>query len=102
VVLGCGSTLALLADARFDLVLAIDSFPYLVVSGNAAAHVADIARVLKAGGRCLIMNWSYRGDPPRDTREITALAAAHGFFVLRNGSAPLSLWDGRAFLLEKR
>ncbi|HEY3777186.1 MAG TPA: class I SAM-dependent methyltransferase [Rhizomicrobium sp.] len=102
VVVGEGLNLAILADARFDLVLAIDCFPYLVASGVAAAHVAESARVLNAGGRLLVMNWSYRGDEARDARDIISLAEAHGFRFLRNESRPLSLWDGRAFLLAKK
>ena len=50
--------------AAFDLVLAIDSFPYIVQTGAAMAvrHVADAARVLRPGGALCILNLSYRND----------------------------------------
>ncbi len=86
---------------QFDAVLAVDSFPYVVGSGVADRVLADMARVLKAEGRLLIMNYSYRGDLELDRCDVSAFARHFGFTVLRDGTADLSLWDGRAFLLQK-
>src|SRR5919199_2190530 len=63
------------ADA-FDLVLAADSFPYLVQAGTAMAerHVHEAARVLRPGGTLLILNFSYCGDLETDRRDIDRLA----------------------------
>jgi hypothetical protein len=83
-------------------VLAIDSFPYLVEAQLQAMHFGEIARVLQPRGQFLIMNYSYRGDLARDRVEVARLAGQHDLEVLRNGTGGLSLWDGRAFLLEKR
>jgi len=101
VVRAAGDNLAFLHHAVFDTVLAIDSFPYLVQSQLAEAQLAEIARVLKADGRLLIMNYSYRGDLARDRADIAQFAALSGFTVLRHGTSDLTLWDGRAFLLRK-
>lgn len=95
-----GLDLAAFADARFDLVLAVDSFPYLVQVGPelAARHVEEAARVLKPGGDLVILNYSYRGDPGRDRADLAALAAGR-FRLLRAGERPFRLWDGTAFHL---
>jgi SAM-dependent methyltransferase len=94
--------LQMLADARFDVVLAIDSFPYVVESGRAEAHFREITRILAPDGRLLMMNYSYRGNPILDQSDVRSLAERHGFELRRNGTADLSLWDGRTFLLHKR
>lgn len=98
-----GRDLACLPDRAFDLVLAVDCFPYLVQAGGglAAKHVAEGARVLASGGDLVILNYSYRGDPEADRAEVAALAAEHAFALLRAGERPFSLWDGAAFQLRK-
>jgi SAM-dependent methyltransferase len=101
IVLGSGRDLRFLADESFDSVLAIDSFPYMVESGVAAVHLSETARVLRSGGRLLIMNYSYRGDLDLDRAEIGILAERERFRIHRNGTRDLSFWDGRAFLLQK-
>jgi hypothetical protein len=90
-----------LRDAHVNVVLAMDSFPYLVDGGLAERHMADIARVLKRAGRLLIMNYSYRGDLALDQKEVAQFATHYGFAIERNGTSGLSLWDGRAFLLRR-
>jgi len=85
----------------FDLVLAVDSFPYLVQAGLVESHVASCARLLAKGGYLLILNYAYRGDVARDCRDVTELAARTGFCVLRAGTRDLKLWDGTTFLLQK-
>ena len=100
---GTGRDLAPFADGAFDLLLAADSFPYIVQAGPAAVatHISEIARVLAPGGDALILNFSYRGDLEADRRELAALAAAHGLAVLRNGTRDLALWDAAAFHLRR-
>jgi SAM-dependent methyltransferase len=100
----CGGTgLAEFGAARFDLVLAIDSFPYLVAADPAIAarHVEDAARLLRPDGALLIFNYSYRGNLAADRDEVALLAAAHGFTIERDGTRDLSLWDAATFLLRK-
>lgn len=96
-----GTGLSQFAPASFDLVLAIDSFPYIVAAGGdlAARHVHDAARLLRPGGALAIFNYSYRGDLAADLAELAALADTAGFRVERDGTRDLGLWDGRFFLL---
>jgi SAM-dependent methyltransferase len=65
-----GRDLALFKDASFDLVYAVDTFPYLVLSGRdlAERHMSDAARVLRPGGTLLVLNYSYLGDLERTGR----------------------------------
>jgi SAM-dependent methyltransferase len=98
-----GRDLSAFLDASFDLVLAIDAMPYLYRAGAAlvAAHFAEVARVLRAGGDFVILNLSYRGDLELDRDDARRLGAAVGLRVLRNGTADLRLWDGTTFHLRK-
>lgn len=101
--LGSGLDLAPIPDISLDLVLAVDSFPYLVQAGGdlAERHVAEAARVLRPGGDLVILNYSYRDDDGRDRADLARLAAGHGFAVMRDGERPFTLWDGIAFDLRR-
>jgi SAM-dependent methyltransferase len=90
-------------DASADLVLAADSFPYLVQAGAdvAARHVAEAGRVLVPGGSLVILNYAY-GRPDGGRADLAGLARAHGFAVLRDEAACLRSWDARAFHLRKQ
>ncbi|WP_375402318.1 class I SAM-dependent methyltransferase [uncultured Sphingomonas sp.] len=85
-------------DAGFDLVIAVDSFPYLVRAGVTEAQLAELARVLRPGGDLLVFNWSYRGDDAADARE--AVDAAR-FTVGRSGERPFAIWDGVGYHLRR-
>jgi predicted TPR repeat methyltransferase len=89
------------ADGASDLLVAVDSLPYVVQADALESFMADAARVLGAGGDLLVFNWSYRSDPQRDMAEAHALAAAHGFAVLRAGEHPFTIWDGTGFHLRR-
>jgi SAM-dependent methyltransferase len=97
-----GSDLAAFRDASFDLVLAVDTFPYLIQAGPelAAQHIREAARVLRPGGDLVVLNYSYRGDLARDQADLAG-AAAGLFRTLRNGERPFRLWDGAAFHLAR-
>ena len=98
-----GRDLSPFADGSFDLVFAVDSFPYLVQSGMALAerHLRGAARVLRPGGDVLILNFSYRGNLDADRADLARMAAETGFSVRRNGMRDFTLWDGAAFHLRK-
>jgi ubiquinone/menaquinone biosynthesis C-methylase UbiE len=101
---GDGRGLRDLPDARFDLALAIDSFPHIVEAGEevAASNLAEIHRVLRPKGRFLIFNYSYRGDDALDRRDCIRFAERTGFTLRRCGDRPFHFWDGTVFDLEKR
>jgi SAM-dependent methyltransferase len=98
-----GHDLSVLGERRFDVVLAVDSFPYVVQAGGdlPARTIAEASRRLHAGGDLVVLNWSYRSDPDADVREARALAAAHGLSVVRIGPGGFRCWDGRLFHLRK-
>ena len=99
-----GRDLAGFADASFDRVLAVDSFPFLVPAGPEAVSgmVGEVARVLAQDGDFLVFNWSYRGNLALDRSDVEALAAAHGLTLVRSGDRPFAIWDGTGFHLRRR
>jgi predicted TPR repeat methyltransferase len=94
-----GRDLAMLESASADLLLAVDSWPFLIPAGPeaTAGMAAEVARVLAPGGDWLLFNWSYRGDPALDEAEAQAAAAANGLELLRAGERPFAIWDGIGF-----
>lgn len=89
------------ADQSFDDVLALDSFPYLVLAGVAERHFGEIARVLRPGGMAAILNYSYRTPPDIDSSDINRLAHAYGMDVLVDGAMPFGSWAGTVFLIRR-
>lgn len=98
-----GTDLDALPAHAFDLVLAVDSMPYLVQVGPdaLAAHVRGAARILRPGGRLAILNLSFGRPVAQDVAELSALADRHGFAVETAGERPFALWDAAAFLLRR-
>lgn len=94
-----GRDLATFRDGAFDVVLAVDSFPYLHMAGVAHRHVAEIARVLKSGGVLAVLNWRYGKDEAGEG--FADAAAAAELIVESAGTQPFALWDGRAFVARK-
>lgn len=95
-----GRDLAALPDAGFGLVLAVDSFPYLVQAGVAEPHVADAARVLRPGGTLAVFNLSYRGAAA-DREDARRWSQAYGLSRHREAARPFVLWDGLAFTFRR-
>jgi len=98
-----GRDLSGFTDRSFDLVLAVDVFPYLVKSGQSLADrmLSEMARVLRPGGRTVILNFSYRGDLEADRADLLAFADRSGLKVVRNGTADFRFWDGVTFAIQK-
>jgi predicted TPR repeat methyltransferase len=100
-VVGSGRDLGGIADASLDLMLAADSFPYLIAAGVLETHMAEAARALRTGGSLIVFNWSYRGDVGCDAAEAARLAAANGFEVARSAERPFMIWDAAGFQLVR-
>jgi ubiquinone/menaquinone biosynthesis C-methylase UbiE len=98
-----GHDLAMIADRSCDLVLAVDTFPYLVLSGDAIVtqHMRDIARIMRPNGCCVILNFSYGGDLEVDRTRVAELARENGLRVVRNGTRDFADWDGASFVLRR-
>lgn len=98
-----GTGLGAFAGRCFDLILAVDTFPYLVAADPMLAerHIADAAELIPSGGALVILNYSYRGDLDADRRTVADLSRRYGFRVERNGTRHFRLWDGAAFLLRR-
>ena len=98
-----GVDLSMLGDGSVDVVLAVDTFPYVVEAGEASAtlHFREAHRVLSDGGDFVLVNFSYRGDVAADRADVQRLARAAGFDVRVCGVAPFALWDGVAFHLAR-
>ena len=91
-----------LPPASLDLVLAVDSFPYIVQAGPdiAARHVSGAAVALRPGGALVVLNLSYRGDPALDRADAAGWAAMAGLELQDHGT-PFRVWDGTAFILQR-
>jgi SAM-dependent methyltransferase len=90
-------------DESFDLVLAVDSFPYIHQAGPqlVEVHFQEAARVLVPRGEFVILHFSYRDDIGADRLEVSKLCRAAGFSVVMNGAQPFKLWDGVAYRMRK-
>ena len=94
-----GSPIQHLPASSFDLVLAVDSMPYLVQAGIAAAHVAAAAQLLRPGGSIVICNLSYR-SATADAETAEAWARSLKLDLTLCGARPFRFWDGAVFVLK--
>jgi ubiquinone/menaquinone biosynthesis C-methylase UbiE len=96
-----GRDLSAFPDECFDLVCAVDVFPYFVMSGLARHHLGEAARVLRQGGHLLILNYSYGDSPAASASALQQLAHEIGLSIRHSTAQEFSLWDGTCFLLQK-
>lgn len=87
-----------LPEGRFDLVLLVDSMPYVHQAGLADAIVAAIAQALRPGGSLVVLNLSYGRDAASDRADSSRWAGTYGWslFVAR----PFRLWDANSFVFR--
>jgi len=97
-----GHDLAFADDRSLDLVLAVDSFPYIVRSGRALCRrmFAEVARVLRPGGDLVIFDYSYSHHRDEAAHEVTELSAAVGLTPIRLDEKPFRLWNATAYQLR--
>jgi ubiquinone/menaquinone biosynthesis C-methylase UbiE len=91
-------------DESFDLVLAVDSFPYIVAtqSGLAELHIKESARVLTPGGDLVIFNFAYEEVFGISRERLRRFAHSAGLALLAADPTPLRSWDGSFFHLRKQ
>jgi SAM-dependent methyltransferase len=102
VLVGSGHNLAAFRDGAFDLILAVDVFPYLVQASTelAAGHLREAARLLSPDGRLVILNYSYRGFEA-DRRDLPVQARSAGLQLSLSEKRAFLQWDGAAFMLQR-
>lgn len=88
-----------LEDDSVNLVLFVDSMPYLMDAKVAEPQVLEAARVLRPEGKLVMFNLSYQGDET-DDEAAARWAARNGWRV--TVSEPFRLWDARVFIFESR
>ncbi|MBL6082573.1 class I SAM-dependent methyltransferase [Belnapia sp. T18] len=98
-----GQDLDGLAAGSLDLILAVDSFPYIVRLGPEVVtrHVVGAVRALRPGAALVVLNLSYQGDTAADIATAHGWATAHDLALEVMGEQPFALWDGRAFVLRR-
>lgn len=98
-----GHDLSLFPDARFDLALAVDAFPYLVQSGMPLVerYFSEARRVLRAGGDLVILGFSYGQDDARDAQDVARIARAADFQIMASGVRPFKLWNAAGYHLRR-
>ena len=87
-----------LPAAGFDLVLAVDSFPYVVQAGLGAVMVGEAVRLLRPEMHLVVLNLSYRADEAADGLDARDWAERFGLTLVVCGARPFQLWDGAAFV----
>jgi len=98
-----GYDLAMLADGIFDLVLAVDTFPYLVLAGEriAEAHMREAHRVLKPRGSLVIFNYAYNLADAAAFEAVRRATDAVGFVPVRLGTRDVAWWDGITYHVRR-
>jgi ubiquinone/menaquinone biosynthesis C-methylase UbiE len=91
-------------DEAFDVVLAIDSFPYVHQGGDALVRevAREVRRVLSPGGRFAILNVAYGDDPVRDAGIAERLAKENDFVIAVRVACPSTIWTVPAWVLGTR
>ncbi len=97
-----GDDLAQFADRSFQLVLAVDSFPYMTAPGVAEVHISESARVLAPKGSLVIFNFSYVLSFTESRETLEGLGKAAALHILAAEPNPLRSWDGCFFHLRKQ
>ena len=97
-----GQGFDMVENAAVDLILAVDSFPYVIQTGEAtvAAHLEGARRVLRPGGALALFNVSYEVEHD-DAALVTGWAERFGYELVVAGARPFRLWDGTASVLRR-
>lgn len=98
-----GQNLSEFASASMDLVYSVDTFPYLVLSGQALVerHFSEVRRVLRPGGDFVLFNYAYGRSRDDANGEVLALAHRAGLQVIRADESPFRIWNGVGWLMRR-
>jgi len=90
-------------SGSMDLVYSVDTFPYMVLSGNALVehHFWEIRRVLRAAGDFVLFNYAYGRGREDANQEVLALAHGAELQVIRANESPFRLWNGIGWLMRR-
>ena len=86
---------------RFDLVLAVDSMPYILQAGVADAVIAAAAGALQPNGALAVLNLSYGRTMADDAADAHRWATETGLVLAVAGMRPFKLWDGDAWVWRR-
>lgn len=98
-----GQDLSEFGGESMDLVYSVDTFPYLVLSGQALVerHFKEIRRVLRPGGDFVLFNYAYGRSRSDADAEVRALAHGAGLQVVRADESPFRIWNGIGWLMRR-
>ena len=98
-----GQDLSAFSSASMDLVYSVDTFPYLVLSGQTLVqrHFREVRRVLRPAGDFVLFNYAYGRTREAANGEVLALAHSAGLKVIRADVSPFRLWNGIGWLMRQ-
>lgn len=98
-----GQNLSEFVSESMDLVYSVDTFPYLVLSGQALVerHFQEVRRVLRRGGDFVLFNYAYGRSRANANSEVLALAHHAQLQVIRADESPFRIWNGVGWLMRR-
>ena len=98
-----GQNLSEFVSESMDLVYSVDTFPYLVLSGQALVerHFQEVRRVLRRGGDFVLFNYAYERSRANANSEVLALAHRAQLQVIRADESPFRIWNGVGGLMRR-
>ena len=98
-----GQNLSEFVSESMDLVYSVDTFPYLVLSGQALVerHFQEVRRVLRRGGDFVLFNYAYERSRANANSEVLALAHRAQLQVIRADESPFRIWNGVGWLMRR-
>ena len=98
-----GQDLSTFDSGSLDLVYSVDTFPYLVLAGQAlvARHFNEILRVLRPGGDFVLFNYAYGRSREDANNEVLEHARDAGLQIIRADESPFEIWNGIGWQMRK-
>ena len=98
-----GQDLSAFDSESLDLVYSVDTFPYLVLAGQAlvARHFNEILRVLRPGGDFVLFNYAYGRSREDANGEVLEHARDAGLQIIRADESPFKIWNAIGWQMRK-